>query len=294
MPTPKDNKGFTLIEMLIAMAVASIVMTAIYSAFDSQQRTHTTQQQVVDMQQNIRSALYLMGREIRMTGYDPIVSDGIDNDSDGSIDEAGETSGATILVASPNMIRFTLDIDNDGNPIPRNPDGDTNDLDEDISFGFSNVDDADDDGIADTGAAMLLRTTGGVPSTIADNIHAVGFAYAFDDDGDGELDTAGGNVIWAVDSDGDGLLDTSIDTNNDGMIDANDTSGGSALGTLVNINNIRSVKVWVLGRTEARIRGYSNIRTYIVGDKKITTSGDESGYQHSLLTTMINCRNMGI
>ena len=41
---PNNPKGFTLVEMLMAMAAGLIVMTAIYSAYVNHQRSHVTQQ----------------------------------------------------------------------------------------------------------------------------------------------------------------------------------------------------------------------------------------------------------
>ena len=59
-----NRKGFTLIELLVAMVIASIVMAAIYSVYRSQTQTYRTQQLVVQMQQNMRAALYLLESEI--------------------------------------------------------------------------------------------------------------------------------------------------------------------------------------------------------------------------------------
>ena len=290
---PNDNKGFTLIELLIAMAVSSIVMAMIISAFGSQQKAHVTQQQVVDMQQNIRAAMYLMESEIRMAGCD----------STGN-------AGAGILTAGPGSINLTMDItggetdgiDNDNDGLvdaadvadeSRYGDGDTGDSNENITFGFSAADDADGDGIADppAGAAPLGRNTGGGFMRMAEDIHAIGFAYAYDDDENGQLDTsAGGNVIWAVDTDGDGDWDN-LDTDDDGDIDTTDAVGGVDLGTTVNINRIRAVRIWLLARTGAQIRGYSDTGTYVVGDRRITP-GDN--FQRRLLIASIKCRNMGL
>lgn len=113
--TIRNNKGgFTLIELLIAMAISTVVMTAIYSAYQSQLKSHITQQKVVEMQQNARAAMFVMEREIKMSGYDPdrsqdteitvadnntitftvsAISDGIDNDGDGDIDTADSDGG---------------------------------------------------------------------------------------------------------------------------------------------------------------------------------------------------------
>jgi type IV pilus assembly protein PilW len=106
-----NKKGFTLIELLIAMAITGIVAGAIFTAFQSQQKSYLIQDQVTDMQQNLRAAMDIMVREIRMAGYDPygdsdagitaaaeqiftftLVADddGYDNDSDNTTDEIGE------------------------------------------------------------------------------------------------------------------------------------------------------------------------------------------------------------
>ena len=58
MPAKKqygNEKGFTLVELLVAMVIAAIVMSAIYSVYASQQRSYMTQEQVAAMHQNVRS-----------------------------------------------------------------------------------------------------------------------------------------------------------------------------------------------------------------------------------------------
>ncbi len=71
LKVPKINKadGLTLIELLIAMAISAILIGAIYRTFIGQHKTYTAQEQVVDMQQNVRVAINRMMREIRMTGF---------------------------------------------------------------------------------------------------------------------------------------------------------------------------------------------------------------------------------
>jgi type IV pilus assembly protein PilW len=63
-----SQKGFSLIELLVAMAIASILMAGIYTFYQNQLKTHITQQQMVDMQQDARAAMYMMTRDIRMAG----------------------------------------------------------------------------------------------------------------------------------------------------------------------------------------------------------------------------------
>ena len=274
------NKGFTLTELMIAMAVGSIIMAVIYSTYQAQQKSYTTQQVAVEMQQNIRAAISLMKREIRMAGYDPLAADGVDNDAANGVDDPGESSGAGILSAAGNFIQFSFD--NNANSV-------TTDSNESLTYGFT-AGDIDSDGIADDGAESLNRVDagGGTTETIAYDIQAVAFAYAFDDDGDGQLEVTpgNGNVIWAMDADDDGWLDTALDDNDDGA--ALDPAIWPAQ---VDIDNIRAVRIWVLARSRIPIRGHSDNRTYVVGAGRVITADD---FQRRLLVDTVNCRNMGL
>jgi len=269
------NKGFTLIELLIAMAITGIVAGAIFTAFQSQQKSYLIQDQVTEMQQNLRAAMDIMVREIRMAGYDPT-----------------QSSGASISTNSTGiMIQVTMDI---------NSDKDCSDSNENITYGFSNANDANADGIADAGAANLgRRNTGGGFQPIAENIQAIGFAYAYDADGDDNLDTsAGGDIIWAVDTDGDGNWDN-LDTDGDGDIDADDGPGignngvinGTGTGTAVDTSQIRAVRIWILARVKRPDPDFVNTNTYIVGANVITPN---DGFRRRLLSTTVKCRNMGL
>ena len=63
------KNGVTLIELLLALMLSSILISALYRAFITQQKTYTVQDQVAEMQQNVRVAIDQMTREIRMAGY---------------------------------------------------------------------------------------------------------------------------------------------------------------------------------------------------------------------------------
>ena len=64
----KENKGVTLIELMIALVISTILVGGTYSIFVSQQRTFTVQDQVVGAQQDGRAALTIMAKDIRMAG----------------------------------------------------------------------------------------------------------------------------------------------------------------------------------------------------------------------------------
>jgi prepilin-type N-terminal cleavage/methylation domain-containing protein len=64
----------TLIELLVAMVISAILIGAVYRTFINQQNTYVVQEQVVDMQQNVRVAINRMMREIRMAGFGNVAS----------------------------------------------------------------------------------------------------------------------------------------------------------------------------------------------------------------------------
>jgi type IV pilus assembly protein PilW len=65
----RNKNAVTLIELLVALVLSSILTAALYQVFISQQNMYTVQDQVADMQQNVRTAMGQMTKEIRMAGY---------------------------------------------------------------------------------------------------------------------------------------------------------------------------------------------------------------------------------
>jgi prepilin-type N-terminal cleavage/methylation domain-containing protein len=69
-----NKRGVTLIELLIALAISAILVAGIYRIFISTQRSYVVQDQVVEIQQNVRGAINKMMKEIRMVNFGRIVS----------------------------------------------------------------------------------------------------------------------------------------------------------------------------------------------------------------------------
>lgn len=67
--TSIDIRGFSLIEILIVVAMLGLVMTSIYGLYISNQRTAYDQESVVDIQQNLRIAMDMIGRDIQLAGF---------------------------------------------------------------------------------------------------------------------------------------------------------------------------------------------------------------------------------
>lgn len=81
-----NNKGFSLLELLMALALASMVMAGIYSTYLNQQKSYSVQEQVAAAQQSLRAAIFIMGREI-----DPIFVPRIFQMADFEAKKNGET-----------------------------------------------------------------------------------------------------------------------------------------------------------------------------------------------------------
>lgn len=67
-----SKAGFSLVELLMALATSTIVLGAIYSVFNITNKNVTTQNVAANMQQSLRSAIGLMARDIRIAGLDPV------------------------------------------------------------------------------------------------------------------------------------------------------------------------------------------------------------------------------
>ncbi len=92
-----DKKGFSLIEIMVAIAIMSILSIAMMKTYTGFTRVYTTQEVAAGAQQDLRAALNIMTQDIRMAGFDPTDSDNFG-----------------VEVATATNIRITSDTDIDG------------------------------------------------------------------------------------------------------------------------------------------------------------------------------------
>jgi prepilin-type N-terminal cleavage/methylation domain-containing protein len=90
-------RGFTLIEVLMCIAILSIVFGTIYQTFDTFNRAYTTENVVAGVQQKTRNGVEFMVHDIRLAGLDPL-----------------GTAGAGFLAAGTTALQFTTDTNFDG------------------------------------------------------------------------------------------------------------------------------------------------------------------------------------
>jgi prepilin-type N-terminal cleavage/methylation domain-containing protein len=113
-PNTQPPNGFSLLELTLSLALSSIILTAALSTFILQKKVYEKQARIIDIQENIRTGLYMATSELMKAGFDPT-----------------GLSGAGIVSARETSLRFTTDF---------NGDGDVSDSNEDIVYALDETD----------------------------------------------------------------------------------------------------------------------------------------------------------
>jgi prepilin-type N-terminal cleavage/methylation domain-containing protein len=156
----ENNGGFTLVELMVSMAMAGIVVAVIYSAYNIQTKIYTEQGKVAEMQQNIRAGLSYLQREGRMAGYNP------QREKHATCSAPGVSSAAApgIHTATATTFGFSMDL---------NEDGDCADTGENVTYTLYN----DDAGVSKLGRND--NTDAASQQPVAENITHIQFVYLF-------------------------------------------------------------------------------------------------------------------
>ena len=97
----RRSAGFTVIEVLMVLAILSIAFGTIYKSFEQLNRSYTAESVKAGVQQGARIAVEFMVQDIRLAGLDPLES-------------ANAGIAAGVPLPTSNWIEFTLDSNYDG------------------------------------------------------------------------------------------------------------------------------------------------------------------------------------
>lgn len=160
LPTMRQPPGFTLTELLVAMAIGMALLSGILSFFIAQNRAFKLQKYIVEMQQNVRAGMDMMVREIRMAGYDP------NNITD-------PAQRPRIFLAAGSEIRFITDMDGSGTTASASP----RDRNENIAYDLYTT-----GGVQKLGRNSRFISIGSTRQPVVEHVEALGFRY-FDGNG---------------------------------------------------------------------------------------------------------------
>lgn len=160
-PIAGRQAGFTMVDILVGLAMASVVMVAIISLFTAVGRSYTIQNVAADVQQVTRAGIEHMAQNIRMAGLDPFGG-----------------AGAEIKEFNVDKIQFTLDrcdipIGTTGCGFP---DGDVDDKFENLTYQWDPVE-------RELEQVLYAGTKSESTAILIENVSNLQFAYLDNDDG---------------------------------------------------------------------------------------------------------------
>jgi type II secretory pathway component PulJ len=113
----KNQLGFTVLEVIVAVMSSTVLMAGLYQIFHSYQFNYISQDNSIEMQQNLRSGIYLMTKDIRFSRYNPMQTEDIFEFSSNleSYDIFSDTKNPPIdYTQDTDRIAFYIDKNDDG------------------------------------------------------------------------------------------------------------------------------------------------------------------------------------
>ncbi len=179
----KNENAYTLIEISMAIFLVIIIGAIVTGSFISGNHIKAKQEGVIEVQQNIRVALHLMSRELKMAGYEPGTNwnPGTLKTTNQVIDTNNDQTAITFSYA----LDTATDINADGNTDnPADIDGDGN-LDNGLiaTVTYSLLPDPNNANITSLARNVVIGATN-TTQFLVPNINSLTFSY-FNDNGVG-------------------------------------------------------------------------------------------------------------
>ncbi len=330
-PSPR-RAGFTLVELMFAVALLSIVVILTLDSLSRQQKTSIVTEQIVEVQQNTRAISSLIERELRMAGFmvpnavgicgvdsttgpdqlfvseiEPIVPD----------DERAGDLGARFLTGvsysgsgTYNLDSTTTDLDDDGSFFYDNDGNGTPEADFRVGGGYIVGDLANPHRGAACGnvtAATATQMTvvqvgGGLQATTASDAPVelvIVPAARYSVDATGRLIRNGDLIAQGVD---DFQVSYFFDVDDDGVVDVaggvNVEEPGTSGGATYNAANwdnetLREVRFSLVMRTRATDPAFDDGAPIYRENRAVPVTIPNDGFRRRLLAGAVRPRNIG-
>ena len=291
--------GFSLIEVMAAIVILGIAMTAVFSTFLFQQKSYTTQVRVAEMQQNLRDAGEMITRDIRMCTYGiPSNVNIVDNEITSAplgrfLMPVNSTSGPDEIYV---LYRYDGDAAYPSFDNVNMPTVTTVTLPSTAGFAVGdriliyNATNADLRRVASAvGTTLTLQNGVGVPYTAATLARVRYVRYHVDRTTDPAhptlmLDKRNGQPPQPLADDIEDLqFQYSMDTNGDGVIEVVDNN------VVGNASFVRQVHVWLLARSRITEQGWVDTLDRTMADHPLVAAND--GYRRRKNDMVVDVRN---
>mgnify|MGYP000853782472 FL=1 len=99
-----DNRGFTLVETMVALTIFAIVVTAVLTVYLQGYAGYLKNNQKIEVQEDLRIALNRISRDLRQANGDLKIFE-----QDGSLSSDGVGTGISFLIASGETVTYSYD-----------------------------------------------------------------------------------------------------------------------------------------------------------------------------------------
>lgn len=319
------ESGFTLVELLIAIALGLVILGGLFQTFRTQHDTYIVQDQVAAMQQNLRAAMYLITRDLQMAGWYSNFDRNNHNidwdDQDGDNDPATNPENGRPLLFSADNNATSGDGINDGTDMLVIVKGSearrTLTPGESASGTSITISDynLDGDGVADlnnssrkygllvksdlrTADMFVVDTTSGSitnPWTLGDSYLSGDtvfrtdiIVYKIDDDA-----TSGRPTLYRRNLGNDNGYQPVAESIDNMQVRYQLTNGTwmNSIG-ITNQAQVRAVEVILVGRTALPQKGFTDTETYNFANNPVPTPNDN--FRRKVLSTIVKTRNVGL
>lgn len=321
--TPRRLLGATLIELMIALVLGAIILLALTVVFAGGSQTRKETERANRQIENGAFAIQLLGDDLRLAGYfgefdptaltvpaalpslcdtDVTVLSGllrmpVQGLDEATSDQTCDTQTLKVLGGNDVLVIRRVQTCKSG-PTAATDCDTTGPYFQAASCETTLLSTTPSDGFKLSGDTSALTLTKKDCATTADyrgyRVH-IYYVSPEDKSGDGiptlkraELSGTSYKIVPMVEGVEQFEIEYGIDTSGDGVPDA----WMDAPATVANWSNVVAARVYVLARNSEISPGYSDAKSYVMGDKTFTPAATDRGYKRHLYRTEIRLNNV--